>query len=67
MGDTALRQPEPSKSLQWLVTKPYDPVTGGVHETAKAASYEYNNVAGFCVIALLGFLPFDQPKVVKSR
>jgi len=59
MSDAALRQPGPSQSLRWLMTKAYDPATGGVHETGNPASYEYNNVAGFCVIGLLGFLPFD--------
>ena len=59
MAAAALRQPEPSQSLRWMVTKLYDPATGGVHDSADPDSYEYNNVAGFCLIALLGFLPFD--------
>jgi hypothetical protein len=59
MAAAALRQPQPEKSLQWLVTNPYDLATGGVHETADLKTPEYNNVAGFCTIALLGFLPFD--------
>jgi len=59
MADAALRQPQPEKSLQWLVTKPFDPATGGIHDTADPKTPEYNNVAGFCAIALLGFLPFD--------
>jgi hypothetical protein len=59
MGDAALGHPEPSQSFRWLVTQPYDPAAGGVHETAQSTAYEYDNVAGFCVIGLLGFLPFD--------
>jgi len=59
MADAALRQPQPEKSLRWLVTNPFDPTTGGLHDTADPRSPEYNNVAGFSVIGLLGFLPFD--------
>jgi hypothetical protein len=59
MADAALGQPQPEKSLQWLVTKPFDPATGGIHDTAEPGTPEYNNVAGFCAIGLLGFLPFD--------
>ena len=59
MAAAALRQPQPSQSLRWLVTKPFDPATGGVHDTANSGTKEYNNVAGFCVISLLRFLPFD--------
>ena len=59
MAAAALRQPQPTKSVQWLVTEPYDPATGGVHDTANPKTNEYNNVAGFCLISLLRFLPFD--------
>jgi hypothetical protein len=59
MAASALKQTEPSKSVQWLTTKPYDPDSGGVHETADPKSNEYDNVAGFCAISLLGFLPFN--------
>jgi hypothetical protein len=59
MAAAALRRPQPRKSLQWLVTGPYDPATGGVHDTANPRTNEYNNVAGFCLISLLRFLPFD--------
>jgi hypothetical protein len=57
MAAAALKQPEPLKSFQWLRTKPYDPASGGVHETADPKSSEYVNVAGFCAISLLGFMP----------
>jgi hypothetical protein len=59
LADAALRQTQPWQSLYWLLTAPYDSVNGGVHETADPKSYEYNNVAGFCVMSLLQFLPFD--------
>jgi hypothetical protein len=59
MAATALKQPEPLKSFHWLTTKPYDPAGGGVHETADPKSSEYDNVAGFCAISLLGFLPLN--------
>jgi hypothetical protein len=54
MAVSAVKQPEPLKSFQWLTTTPYDPVSGGVHETAKPKSSEYDNVAAFCAISLLG-------------
>jgi len=59
LASAALRQSPPSQSLQWLLTTPYDSASGGVHETADLKSYEYNNVAGFCLMSLLRFLPFD--------
>ena len=59
MAAAALKQPEPLKSSQWLTTRPYDFASGGVHETADPKSSEYNNVAGFCAISLLGFMPFN--------
>ena len=59
MAAAALKQPEPLKSFQWLTSKPYDAATGGVRETADPKSSEYNNVAGFCAISLLGFMPFN--------
>jgi hypothetical protein len=59
MAASALKQPEPLKSFQWLTTKPYDPASGGVHETADPISSEYDNVVGFCAISLLGFMPFN--------
>jgi hypothetical protein len=59
MAASALKQPEPLKSFQWLTTKPNDAASGGVHETADPKSSEYDNVAGFCAISLLGFMPFN--------
>jgi len=59
MAAAALRQPKPVKSFQWLTTKTYDPARAGVHETADPKSSEYNNIAGFSAISLLGFLPFN--------
>lgn len=59
LADAALQQPPPSRSVHWLLTLPYDSVTGAVHETADPHSYQYNNVAGFCVMSLLRFLPFN--------
>lgn len=59
MADTALGQPEPTKSFQWLVSAPYDRSSGGVHEISVANSPEFSNVTGFCIISLLGFLPFE--------
>ena len=59
LADAALQQPPPSRSVHWLLTVPYDSVTGAVHETADPHTYEYNNVAGFCVMSLLRFLAFN--------
>jgi hypothetical protein len=59
LGEGALRQAAPAQSLKWLLTMPYDSVAGGVRETADPTSYEYNNVAGFCLMSLVGFLPFE--------
>jgi hypothetical protein len=61
MAGAALKKPPPIKSFQWLISTPTDPNTGGIHENLTPNSHVYNNVAGFCVIALTGFLPFDQP------
>jgi virulence-associated protein VapD len=61
MASAAAKKPVPIKSFQWLITTPIDPKTGGVHENLTPNSHLYDNVAGFCVIALTGFLPFDQP------
>lgn len=59
MAASALKRPEPLQSFRWLTTKPYDPASGGVHETAGPKSGEYDNVAGLCAISLLGFMPFN--------
>jgi len=60
MAAAALRQPEPATSFRWLTITPYDSATGGVRDTNIPASNEYNNVAGFCSISLLGFVPFGE-------
>lgn len=59
MADAALRQPAPLESFLWLLQVPYDSHTGGIRDTSDRASREFNNVAGFCVISILGFVPFD--------
>jgi hypothetical protein len=59
MANAALKLPPPRESFSWLVTRSYDPHSGGVHDTADPKSREYDNVAGFCVLGLLGYLPFD--------
>jgi hypothetical protein len=59
MANAALKLPQPRESFDWMMTRSYDPKTGGVRDTADAKSSEYDNVAGFCVLGLLGFLPFD--------
>jgi hypothetical protein len=61
MASTAVKRARPNKPFEWLISTPVDPKTGGIHENLTPNSHLYNNVAGFCVIALTGFLPFDQP------
>ena len=58
-ADAALTSPPPRQSLRWLLTHTYDSKTGGVHHSFDPVdNNEPNNEAGFCVIALLRFLPF---------
>ena len=59
LAEAALQQSPPTQSLQWLLTVPYDPATGGIHETADPKSYKYDNVAGFCLMSFLRFQPFE--------
>lgn len=61
MASAAMHNPSPIKSFRWLISTPVDPTTGGMHENLTPNSHIYNNLAGFCVIALTGFLPFGQP------
>jgi hypothetical protein len=59
MADAALASPPPDESLRWLLTHTFDSKTGGVHHSLDPAdNSESNNEAGFCVIAILRFLPF---------
>src|SRR5579872_1100119 len=53
LGEAALGQTPPSQSLKWLLTVLYDSGTGGVRETADPKTYEYDNVAGFCLMSLV--------------
>lgn len=59
MAERSLGQPEPDRSYRWLIAHAYDPGTGGVHDTLNRRTAEYDNVAGFCIIGLSGFLPFS--------
>jgi hypothetical protein len=60
MADAALASPEPVNSMRWMIAHTYDSKTGGVrHSLDPSDNGESNNEAGFCVIALLRFLPFQ--------
>jgi hypothetical protein len=60
MADAALRAPAPAESFRWLMTHTYDTGTGGVHHSTELSdNAESNNEAGFCILALTGFLPFE--------
>ena len=39
----------------WLIASNFDPLDGGVRDTAIAGSEKYSNVAGFTIMALLRF------------
>ena len=59
-ADAALGAQAPNSSLHWLLTHTYDAKTGGVHHSLDPKdNVEFNNEAGFCIIALLRFLPFE--------
>jgi hypothetical protein len=59
-ADAALLLPPPAESLRWLAAHMYDRKTGGVrHSLDPADNNESNNEAGFCLIGLLRFLPFQ--------
>lgn len=45
------------RSLRWLATAPFDRADGGVTDTGRGGP-KYVNVAGFAIVALLGFAPF---------
>lgn len=44
----------PARSRRWLLRVPFDPRTGGFHDTSAPRSPEYVNVAAFAILALLG-------------
>jgi hypothetical protein len=53
----ALQAPVPTRSLDWLLANTYDPVTGGIGDSAQDSS-QSSNVSGFVIAALLGFPAF---------
>jgi hypothetical protein len=55
LAASALGRPPVTLSLDWLIANNFDPLDGGVRDTAAAKSEKYANVAGFTVMALLGF------------
>jgi hypothetical protein len=59
MAAAALGKNEPLNSANWLITVPYDPVTGGVHDTRDPSTDETNNIAGFAILGLFGQTAFD--------
>ena len=50
------RTPQQS-SVDWLCNTMFDPATGGVNDST-GDNTKYSNVAGFCVVGLLGFPAF---------
>lgn len=54
MGRAGLHKDPPSRSLRWLRAAPFD--RGCIHDTGGGGPC-YANVAGFGIIAMLGFLP----------
>ena len=59
-ADAALGEPPPTASMEWLLAHTFDPKTGGVrHSLDPKDNGESNNEAGFCIIALVRFVPFE--------
>lgn len=59
MGDASLGAPAPSTSFAYLVNTAQDTNNGGVHDTLNSTDLtEYDNVAGFSILGLLGFQAF---------
>lgn len=60
--------PEPTRSFEWLVKSAFDERTGAVRHSAAASDrHEYDNENGFCVISLLGFMPFVEGRNTDSE
>lgn len=55
LAASALGQPRPAASLDWLIKTTFDPADGGVRDTSRLASEKFSNVAGFTIMALLQF------------
>jgi hypothetical protein len=59
MSATALSQPWPAASIEWLLSSAYDPASGAVRDTSDQGSDEISNVSGFTIIGLLRQSAFD--------
>ncbi|MCI0521637.1 MAG: hypothetical protein L0Z70_15440 [Chloroflexi bacterium] len=55
MSATALGELFPTQSVDWLMANTFDEQDGGIRDTLDPTSEKYPNVAGFSVVALLGF------------
>jgi len=55
LAASSLNRPRPVTSLNWLAKTTFDPLDGGVRDTRDITSEKYSNVAGFTVMAFLGF------------
>lgn len=51
----SLGQPRPNASLNWLTSTAIDSTDGGVRDTRDPSSEKFSNVAGFTIMAFLGF------------
>ena len=58
LAASSLARPVPDDSLDWIVAHALDPQDGGVRDTAAIDSEKFSNVAGFTVMALVGFPAF---------
>lgn len=54
-GSSSLNRPRPVTSLNWLAKTTFDPLDEGVRDTRDITSAKYSNVAGFTIMAFLGF------------
>ncbi len=61
MAAANLKHVQPTTSFQWLnktpTSGPFDNISGGVHDTPKNSDSMYDNVAGFSLMALMGWTP----------
>ena len=58
----SLNHPQPTQSFLWLNKTPtnggpYDDTNGGVHDTPNWNESEYDNIAGFSAMAMMGWTP----------
>ena len=59
MAAGAAGRAPPAAVRSWLVGVPFDPADGAIRDTSEPDSVKFSNVAGFVLLGLLGWRPFD--------